>query len=47
MVEISRIVAQNPWWKFGPDFALYDENLRRYNEASPQNSQEKPATVNW
>jgi predicted AAA+ superfamily ATPase len=34
MIEISRIVAQNPWWKFGPDFALYDENLRRYNEAS-------------
>lgn len=33
MVEISRIVEQNPWWKFGKSFDGYDRTLREYNKA--------------
>lgn len=29
MVRISEIVNQNPWWKRGRDFSLYDQNLQK------------------
>jgi len=28
MVKISEIVAQNPWWSQGAEFALYDPYLK-------------------
>lgn len=33
MVEISKIVEQNPWWKFGKEFKLYDKTLKEYEKA--------------
>ena len=32
MAKIAEIVAQNPWWKHGAEFARFDKNLR---EARP------------
>lgn len=33
MVEISKIVEQNPWWRFGKEFAYYDKTMREYRDA--------------
>lgn len=32
MVGISEIVNQNPWWKHGEKFAIFDKNLKEANE---------------
>jgi hypothetical protein len=32
MVEISSIVNQNPWWKYGKDFEHFDRDLSRVRE---------------
>jgi len=32
MVKISEIVNQNPWWKHGEKFAIFDKNLKEANE---------------
>ncbi len=32
MVKISEIVNQNPWWKHGEKFAVFDKNLKEANE---------------
>ena len=34
MVEISKIIEQNTWWKFGREFASYDNTMKKYNQAS-------------
>ena len=33
MVEISKIVEQNPWWRFGMEFVHYDKIMKKYKEA--------------
>lgn len=33
MVEISKIVEQNPWWRFGKDFMYYDKIMNEYGDA--------------
>jgi len=32
MVKISEIVNQNPWWKHGEKFAIFDKNLKEAKE---------------
>lgn len=32
MVRISEIVNQNPWWKHGKKFVLFDKNLKEAKE---------------
>lgn len=32
MVKISEIVNQNPWWKHGKRFSIFDKNLKEANE---------------
>jgi hypothetical protein len=32
MVKISEIVNQNPWWKHGERFVIFDKNLKEANE---------------
>lgn len=36
MVEISKIVEQNPWWKFGEEFRSYDKTMNDYEMAEIQ-----------
>lgn len=37
MAKIAKIVAQNPWWKHGAEFARFGKNLReaRLTRANP------------
>jgi hypothetical protein len=32
MVKISEIVSQNPWWKHGEKFVIFDKNLKEAKE---------------
>jgi predicted AAA+ superfamily ATPase len=32
MVKISEVVNQNPWWKHGEKFVVFDKNLKEANE---------------
>ena len=33
MVEISKVVEQNLWWRFGCDFMYYDKIMKEYEDA--------------
>jgi hypothetical protein len=33
MVEISKIIEQNLWWRFGCDFMYYDKIMKEYGDA--------------
>jgi hypothetical protein len=33
MVEISKIIEQNPWWRFGREFKYYDIIIKKYEGA--------------
>ena len=41
MAKIAEIVAQNPWWKHGAEFARFDKNLREARPIFGKNHQER------
>lgn len=44
MVEISKIIEQNPWWKFGEEFISYDKSMRKFGNAKLK-IERKPITL--
>ena len=38
MAKIAEIVAQNPWWKHGAEFARFDKNFREARLLVEQNA---------